>query len=561
MKNFFLVVMVFMLGATIAQAQFTSPIPIPPTLSGDVINLTLQNGTQTFYAGFNTNTIGYNGDHLGPTLVLEKGQNATINVMNMLGDTTTTHWHGLHVSPMNDGGPHSLIMDGATWSPSFNVMDKAATYWYHPHLHGKTMKQAIKGAAGMIIVHDPEEAAITLPRIYGVDDFPLIFQFLTIDANTKQILMEDELDNELFVNGKIKPYLDIPAQVVRLRLLNASSHRYLMFAFNDNRSFKQITSDGGLLNAAVSMTKLMLGPGERAEILVDFSGQQGDSFYIKQYGTQLPAGYPGGPADMMGMMQLGPLDNTDFNILKINVVSPTATPVSTMPTTLSNNVAWSATGATTRNIAITASPMMSMTNFLMNGVKYNEAVINFTTTEDNVEIWNITNQSMMPHTFHIHGNPFYILSVNSNTPAANLQGRKDVVTVPPTGSVRIITKYEDFSDSTMPYMYHCHMLSHEDNGMMGQFIVNANTTSVTPTPHNDILILPNPVQDIMTIQLPDSSSIDELMIYDLLGQVVLQQKTSSTKLSVPLHTFPNGNYYVRIKAKGQFFSKKISKVN
>lgn len=455
------------------NAQFTTPLPIPTTLTGTNFSLMLQNGTSAFYTGFNTNTNGYNGNYLGPTLILQNGQNVTMNVMNMLGDTTTTHWHGLHVSSVNDGSPHNLIMDGDTWSPNFTIKDKASTYWYHPHLHGKTLKQVVKGAAGFIIVKDSEESALTLPRNYGTDDFPIAFQFQTFNTTTKQIVLNDELDNAILINGVIQPILNLPAQVVRLRLLNASSHRYINFGFSDNSSFKQIASDAGLLNAPISLTKLQLGSGERAEVLIDLTGKQGTTVYINQFGASLPAGYPGGPPDAMGMTTLGPLDNINFNLIKINVGAPTSTPVTTIPTTLTTNTAWNSIGATTRNFTLADSPTMSMTNFQINNLKYDENVINFNTTQDKVEIWNITNSSMMPHPFHIHGNHFFVLAVNGATPAANLRGRKDVITVPPNnGSVKIITKYEDFANDTMPYMYHCHILSHEDDGMMGQFIVN-----------------------------------------------------------------------------------------
>jgi bilirubin oxidase len=439
-------------------------------------------------------------------------------------------------------------------------MDNAATYWYHPHLHGKTMSQVLKGAAGLIIVQDSTESALTLPRTYGVDDIPLVFQFLTINNATKQIAINDELDNTVLVNGSLtaNALLNVPAQMVRLRLLNASSHRFFDFGFNDNRTFSQITSDDGLLNAPVSLTKLVLAPGERAEILVDFANQQGSTFYLKQYGTQLPSSYPGGPQGMMGMA-LGPLDNTNFNLLQINVVAPTANPITTLPNTLTNNTVWSQVGASTRNIAITASPMMSMTNFLMNGVKYNHDIINFTTQQENVEIWNITNQSMMPHPFHIHGNHFYVLDINGVTPPANMQGRKDVVTIPPmNGTVRIITKYQDFSDSTMPYMYHCHILSHEDTGMMGQFIVNGAANGTNEISENNALfIYPNPINsntDVLTVQ--SENNINNIAIFDVLGRQISTQKINGKQitLAVPI---ANGFYIVQVKTDQTTLSQKI----
>ncbi len=456
---------------------FAQPaIPIPDTLAGNEIDLTLQHGAYEFYPDIVTQTIGYNGNYLGPTIFLTKGQPVTMNVHNQLGDTTTTHWHGLHVAPANDGSPHNLILAGESWSPSFTVMDKAATYWYHPHPHGKTLAQVVKGAAGLIIVRDAEEAALNLPRTYGVDDIPLVFQWKTFDA-AKQIVEMDEADNEVLVNGTINGLLELPAQVVRLRILNGSSHRFFNFGFSDNRSFKQIASDAGLLDAPVTLTRLILGSGERAEILVELSGLQGKTLQFRQFGTQLPAGYPGGPMMMGGMM--GPKDNTDFDLMTIRIAAPTANAVTAIPATLTTNTAWPQSGAFNRSFHFSAQPMMSMTNFFINGLKFDMETVNFTAEVGKTETWTITNQTMMAHPFHVHGMHFYVLTVNGATPPANLRGRKDVVAVPPmNGSVKLILRYEDFSDPDMPYMYHCHILSHEDTGMMGQFIVNAAASGV-----------------------------------------------------------------------------------
>jgi len=537
-----------LLAFSIAQAQ--SLIPIPDTLSGNTINLTIAEGTKQFFSGINTSTIGYNGNYLGPTIILHKGQSVTMNVHNQLSDTTTTHWHGLHVAPVNDGSPHNPILSGTTWSPSFTVMDNAAMYWYHPHLHGKTMDQVLKGAAGLIIVRDDVENALNLPRTYGVDDFPLVFQWQTFENTTKQIVLNDELDNTTLVNGTLNGYVNVPAQIVRFRLINASSHRFFEFGFNDNRIFNQITSDDGLLNAPVSMSRLMLGSGERAEILVDFSGQTGQTLYIKQYGTQLPAGYPGGPAGMMGGT-LGPLDNTNFNLLQINVQPPTTSPVTTVPSSLVYNSVYSPVGASNFNVAITASPAMSMTNFLMNGVKYDMDVINMTTSVNNIMTWNITNQSMMPHPFHIHGNHFFVLKVNGADPPLNLRGRKDVVIVPPNGgSVQLITKYSDYGDSLLPYMFHCHILSHEDNGMMGQFIVKPDGflgLSESISVSDKILFYPNPVNDLLYIFIPgiDVHSSISCKVYSISGSFVLSA-TSMNNSSIDVSGLLPGQYIVQI---------------
>ena len=169
----FLTITIFS-SAVLLSAQ--NPVIVPGTLSGTEFNLNLQNGTFQFYEGINTTTMGVNGDILGPTLIMQKGDNVDITVNNNLNDTTTIHWHGMHVSAENDGGPHTTIAPGASWNPQFTVLDKAGTYWYHPHLHMKTNEHVTKGIAGFIIVQDEEEAALELPRTYGVDDFPLVIQ-------------------------------------------------------------------------------------------------------------------------------------------------------------------------------------------------------------------------------------------------------------------------------------------------------------------------------------------------------------------------------------------------
>ena len=369
-KNSIFCLILFFLGRSIiAQTQ----IPIPPIIEGTTFNLMIQNGTSELYPSIKTKTIGYNGNQLGPTLMVSKGSIITINVHNKLGDTTTTHWHGLHLAPKNDGSPHTPILAGETWSPSFEVKDNASTYWYHPHLHGKTLNQVVKGAAGFIIVHDAEEVLLNLPRTYGVDDVPLVFQWKTFDAN-KQIVELDEVDNEVLVNGVVKgSTLSLPAQVVRLRLLNGSSHRFFNFGFENALAFKQIGGDGGLLDAPVSMSKLILAPGERAEILVDLTGKEGQNLTLRQYGSLLPQGYPGGRMMQMGGGQtmMGPLDNTDFDLMKVVVVAPTIGAIKNIPASLTKNVVLSQVGATVRTFGFTAQPMMSMTNFYINGLNNN----------------------------------------------------------------------------------------------------------------------------------------------------------------------------------------------
>ncbi len=485
MKRIHIPFFTFLLTSSFLIAQ--NPLAIPPILSGTTFELNLQNGSRTFFPGSATTTMGVNGDLLGPTLILNAGDNVTMNVLNNLGEETTIHWHGMHVSAANDGGPHTVIEPGTTWSPQFEVLDKAGTYWYHPHLHEKTAEHVTKGIAGFIIVKDAQEAAMDLPRIYGEDDFPIVLQSRAFDLD-KQFIVETAADDIMMVNGTLEAYLEAPAQVVRLRLLNGSTNRTYNLGFADNLTFSQIATDGGLLDASLSMTRLQLSPGERAEVLVDLSGMEGQSTQLVSYASELSSGIYGAanpsvmPMGTINGYTANPLNGNDFNVLKINIGSATANAVTTIPTTLVTNTPYSqADVQATRSLLFQPQQMgpTGMVNgpFVINGATFNMDVINVDIPLNNTEVWELTNMTAISHPFHIHDVQFYILDINGATPPANMRGRKDVVMVPPMGgTVRFITKFEDFADPDVPYMYHCHMLSHEDDGMMGQFLVTGNAT-------------------------------------------------------------------------------------
>ncbi|MBL7825308.1 MAG: multicopper oxidase domain-containing protein [Saprospiraceae bacterium] len=530
-----------------ARINAQTQIPIPPLVEGTNFNLIPQTGLAEIYPGVQTHTMGYNGAILGPTLLLEKGETVAINVHNQLGDTTTTHWHGLHVSPSNDGSPHTPIMEGDTWAPVFEVMDNAATYWYHPHLHGKTLSQVVKGMAGFIIVRDAVESALVLPRTYGVDDVPLVFQWKTFNAS-KQIVETDEQDNEVLVNGVLRgSALNLPAQVVRLRLLNGSSHRYFDFGFANSLAFKQIAGDGGLLDAPVSMTKLILGPGERAEILVDLTGKEGQTLTFRQFGSQLPQGYPGGMMMMMGgNNMMGPLDDTDFDLMSIHVTAPTANAVTAIPSTLVANTPYSQAGAIPRSFGMTAQPMMSMTNFFINGLKFDMETINFEAELGKTEVWTLTNSTMMAHPFHVHGLSFYVISVNGAAPPLNLKGRKDVVTVPPMqGQVKIVVRFEDFADPEMPYMYHCHILSHEDTGMMGQFLVTSSSSSTTELEPSSTC--PICIDDLPLPKGIELSKVVRIEVFNLGGRLMRALEAELVNgASIDVSDLPTGGYMMKM---------------
>lgn len=465
---------------------------IPPTLTGTTFNLNIQNGTTQFYTNINTPTYGINGALLAPTLIVNKWDWVTMNVTNNLtgfGNSTTIHWHGLHVPAMDDGGPHQVIAQTTTWSPNFQILNSAGTFWYHPHGDNKTDLHVSKGIAGMIIIKDSIEAGLTLPRTYGTDDFPIIVQTKAFDI-LNQIAIATELDTAICVNGTVNPFLDAPAQVIRLRLLNGSSSRVYNFGFTANNPFKLIATDAGLLDSAITLTRMRLSPGERAEILLDLQGMIGQTIYLNSFSSEFPNGIYGATT-VTGMMggnipdyNLNPLNGADFGILEINVVAQTGNPITTMPTTLSTNTPWT-NFSVSRNFNLAPDTMMCAQcqvagPFNINGVHFDMNTINETVYLNTTEKWRVTNNTGIAHPFHIHDMHFYILNIDGGPVPNYEQGKKDVVLVMPMQYVEFITKFEDFADDSIPYMYHCHLLHHEDDGMMGSFkVIDTTATSIS----------------------------------------------------------------------------------
>ncbi|MBA4302901.1 MAG: bilirubin oxidase [Sphingobacteriaceae bacterium] len=543
----------------VAQAQ--QPLHIPDTLHGPVYNLQIRHDSMAFYPGAKTQTMGINGAFLAPTLILQKGQQVRMVVNNALNDTTTIHWHGLHVAPHNDGGPYVTILSGTTWSPEFTVLDWASTYWYHPHLHYKTTLHVAKGAAGFIIVRDSLEATLNLPRRYGVDDIPLVIQTRQFDANN-QIVIKQHLDTAVMVNGTRNAFVQLPAQVVRLRVLNGSLERVYNLGLSTNETFHMIASDGGLLAAPVAMTRLQLAPGERAELLVNLSGKNGQSLQLMNYGSTLPnavygAAQPGmGPGQQLPGYSQNPRNGANYTLLQINVGTPTDLPVTTIPTTLAAHQIPTVAQADTTRIFTFMSANMGPTAiqgpFMINNAHFDMNVINERVPFDNTEIWELRNQTPIGHPFHLHNVPFYVLTVNGAAPATHLRGRKDVIFVPAMGTVRFITQFETFWNDTLPYMYHCHMLTHEDDGMMGAFVV----TSPFPTSvrslgsETRLQLYPNPTQGQLNYRIAGLNPWEEvqLRITDLQGRLVQQSSSMPAVGTLDLQGRAEGLYLVHFQS-------------
>lgn len=528
-----------LLGSMTLMAQH--PLAIPPLVEADTFDLTIRADTVEFYPGWETATYGINAPYLGPTLLLHKDSTVYFRWHNQINEVTTLHWNGMQVPPVYDGSPPREVLPGTTWEGSFRVIDKASMYVYHPHTMHLIGPQVAKGAAGLVIIKDEEEAQLPLPRTYGVDDFPLAVQDKRF-APSGQFIYGPYGDS-ILVNGTPDPYLEAPAQVVRLRLANASVARYYMFGFENDVPFHVIGSENGLLHEPVPMTRIMLSNGERAEVLLDLNGLEGDSLLLMSYGSELPATVPG--TDNI-LWEHSSLNGADFPILRIRVGPPTVDPITTVPATLVEvNPYPEASAARTRVKEITGMGMVGgIGNFTINGEGWNENVINDTIRLGDTEIWTYVNHSNMAHPMTMHGGAFYLLDRNGEQPPAWERGPKSVVNVDVGDSVRVIMRFDEYTTDGWPLMYHCHILTHMDH-MMWQFIVVDQPVGQTEH-HAPQKVRIHPVPAMSTVYFQAPFPVREWMVIDPLGRVVKTRAgRGAVSGNIPIEGLAPGVHIVR----------------
>lgn len=546
MKNTITLSLLFY-GCLFSYGQpFSNPMPVPPLISGNQFNLTIAPGSKQFYPGVNTsNLFLINGNYLGPTLEFIQNDTVEIDVVNNLNVNTTMHWHGLHVPAVYDGGPHIEIPAGTTWTPRFKVLNKAATYWYHAHTHMLTQSHVTRGMAGFIIVRDTEESQLNLPRTYGVDDFPVVIQDRRYSPSGNFQLAA--LGDSVLINGTANAFLDLPAQVIRLRLLNGSNARVYNIGFSDNRSFQVIASDGSLFNQPATLNRLVISNGERFEILLDLTGQQGTGFTMWSYATEMMTDIPGA---VQGMgMDNSYLNGIDFPLFQINVVAPTANPVTSVPATLINIPPVDTSGTSRiRFKTLSGQGMISMGNFFIAGQQFDINVINDTIILNDKELWEFVNVSNLAHPMHLHDIQFRVLQRNGNPPPLHESGWKDVVLVHSMESVKLSMRFETYSNDTIPYMYHCHNLAHEDMGMMLSFaVIDTSGVSTVQQINGQAFSVSYTDNDwIIRHDLKGKLIVD---VMDVSGRIISSFKLSEKEetIRIPCHTLPHGVYLIRIR--------------
>ena len=462
------------------EAPFSTPLPIPKLIDaakqGNAVELKVMSGQHAFIKGKPTRTYGYSAPVLGPVIRVRRGAEVKMTVENALDIVTTVHWHGLLVPGYNDGGPHQPIKPGDRWRPVLKIDQPAATLWFHPHAHHETARQTYMGLTGMIIVDDGSDARLGLPRTFGVDDLPIILQDRSLDADGSIEYDTQSLEaldiaygtrgGTVIANGAIAPVAKVPPGLVRLRFLNGANAQNFELRFDDRRTFHVIASDAGFLSAPVAVTQLTISPAERFEILVDFADRKAVAL---ETGPDEEMGVFGrvaadGSADYVPLMRFEPTATTPLvrelprHLVEPSAVHP-ASAVQHRQFILNSGI------CSSRAPADVHANMATLIG--INGKAHDLGRIDVETRLGTTEVWEIVSIGMA-HPFHIHGASFRILSIEGKPPPAHLAAWKDVVLV--EDKAELFVAFNQPATREHPFMYHCHILEHEDAGLMGQDI-------------------------------------------------------------------------------------------
>jgi FtsP/CotA-like multicopper oxidase with cupredoxin domain len=480
-------------AATGQQGGFTPDLEID--LTARPADIPIMPGTPTrswvyrgkVTRGDSNSLIPVGNSYLGPTFRVKTGQKVRVRFTNQIPDESIVHWHGLHVPAVMDGHPRYVIGQGKTYLYEFEVNNRAGTYWYHPHPHGRTGPQAYGGMAGLFLVSDDEETAAGLPD--GEFDIPLVLQDRTFDANNQLVYlgsmggmmgrMNGFLGQWIMVNGQPRFTLPVATRPYRLRLLNGSNSRIYKLAWQDGRPLTVIGTDGGLLQKPVHRRYVMLAPGERLELWADFSKDPLDSQTAL---VSLP--FDGGMMGRGGMMGGGGnfLPNgAAFTICKIHVRRRESA-TSPLPRRLSKIKRYRPGEAANAGRPRTFYLQMRHMAWTINGRTFEMTAVapDETVRLGTMELWEFVNQGGgmgmmggmgMPHPMHLHGKQFQVLERRGVAHEGYVdEGWKDTVLVMPGERIRFLVRFDDYPGL---FLYHCHNLEHEDMGMMRNFEIVA----------------------------------------------------------------------------------------
>jgi len=440
-------------------------------------------------AGDPSRVVTIPGSYLGPIIKAHKGEKIRIRYTNTVAEKSIVHFHGLHVPAVMDGHPRYVVSPGQSYLYEFEVKNRAGTYWYHPHPHGRTGPQVYKGMAGLFIVSDDEEQAVGLPG--GENDVSLVLQDRTFDQDNQMVYLSGHpmermtgfLGNTIMVNGVPDFMLPVSGTAYRLRLLNGSNSRIYRLAWKDGRALTIMGTDGGLLEKPVTRQNVFLAPGERIELWADFSDAP-VGYETAIVSLPFNAGAGGGRMGGRGMMMGGrkPVNSSLEPGAGFSICSVKVTKRGEKSRPLPKNL----TDVKPRRqikigdqyrhkyFSLTMRHMQWTINgrvFQMEDVAENEIV-----QLGSSEIWEFDNtgrkmmQMMdMPHPIHLHGKQFRVIERSGVRHNGYVDdGWKDTVLLMPGERIRILVNFDDYPGL---FLYHCHNLEHEDMGMMRNYFV------------------------------------------------------------------------------------------
>jgi blue copper oxidase len=413
------------------------PLNVPPTTSPAGLTLAEAPAVVDLGGGQYSNVLAYNGFFPGPSIVAQRGDSASIKLVNGLAKETITHWHGMIVDERNDGGPKYAVPPGSTYDYAFTINQRACLNWYHPHPHMLTGEQVNLGLAGAFIVRDNVEAALGLP--YGAHEVPLIIRDATLDqtGNLAYKPRTGGFDGQIpLVNGTHSPYLAVDSGLYRFRVLNGANARIFGLALSNGAPFTLIGNDGGFLESQATLSRIDIAPAERLDLLLDFSNLRvGQSVMLRD----LRAGW---------------------DLVEFRVVAPGT---GTVPTLALPSISKLSNPVTTRTFSFDGMSKI-------NGQLYDMNRIDFQVPFGQTERWRFMTNGNAPHPVHVHGASFQVQSRTGGrgTIFPWEQGWKDTVLLEDNETVDVLVRFDAFRGK---YLIHCHKLEHEDMGMMANFEV------------------------------------------------------------------------------------------
>jgi spore coat protein A len=449
-------------AASQPATAFNGPLPILPVLAPtssdattDYYDLTMQVGTKEILPGKQTTIWGYNGMYPGPTIKARTGRTTVVRQVNNLEESMSVHLHGGHTPPESDGHPTDLLGPGATKTYTYPNNQEAATLWYHDHAIDVTGRHVYMGLAGFYLITDSIEDSLPLPK--GDDDVALLIQDRIFNSDgslsypiTDETVKTGVRGDTLLVNGAIQPYLEVGRRKMRFRILNGSNARIYKVALSTGDALIQIGSDGGLLSTPVVRPGISVAPGERVDVVIDFSKYPvGTQIVLKNQNSFLSPSLP----DIMRFDVVR--DETDESSIPATLRSVPRVPENSASVTRTFDL--SQTFQNGRNDIWT-----------INGKLYDPAIVDANPRLNATEIWTFRNFSDQAHPIHIHDIEWQILDVDRTPPASGDDGMKDTFLIPAGSSIRVIGT---FTDNVGEYVSHCHILEHEDHAMMFNFVV------------------------------------------------------------------------------------------